>query len=63
MRRRLWWAEQPFVDADKLVFIDKTGAKTKMTRYTIVARVAGALAQASNIPQLGFVFGRPVRCP
>jgi transposase len=31
-RRRIWQAAQPFVDADKLVFIDETGASTKMTR-------------------------------
>ena len=31
-RRRIWRAAQPFVDADKLVFIDETGASTKMTR-------------------------------
>jgi hypothetical protein len=31
-RRRIWQAAQSFVDADKLVFIDKTGASTKMTR-------------------------------
>ena len=31
-RRRLWAAARPFVDPDKLVFIDETGASTKMTR-------------------------------
>jgi transposase len=31
-RCRIWRAAQPFVDADKLVFIDETGASTKMTR-------------------------------
>src|SRR6185437_9246141 len=31
-RRRIWRAAQPFVDPDKLVFIDETGASTKMTR-------------------------------
>ena len=31
-RRRIWQAARPFVDADKLVFIDETGASTKMTR-------------------------------
>jgi transposase len=31
-RRRIWRAAQPFIDADKLVFIDETGASTKMTR-------------------------------
>ena len=31
-RRRIWRAARPFVDADKLVFIDETGANTKMTR-------------------------------
>ena len=31
-RRQVWRAAQPFVDADRLVFIDETGAFTKMTR-------------------------------
>jgi transposase len=31
-RRRIWRAAQPFIDPDKLVFIDETGANTKMTR-------------------------------
>jgi hypothetical protein len=31
-RRRLWQAAQAFVDADRLVFLDETGAGTKMTR-------------------------------
>jgi transposase len=31
-RRRIWQAARPFVDPDKLVFIDETGASTKMTR-------------------------------
>jgi hypothetical protein len=31
-RRRIWQAARPFVDADKLVFIDETGASTKMIR-------------------------------
>jgi transposase len=31
-RRRVWRAAQPFIDPDKLVFIDETGASTKMTR-------------------------------
>jgi hypothetical protein len=31
-RRRIWQAARPFIDADKLVFIDETGASTKMTR-------------------------------
>ena len=31
-RRRIWHAARPFIDADKLVFIDETGASTKMTR-------------------------------
>jgi len=31
-RRRTWRAAQPFIDPDKLVFIDETGASTKMTR-------------------------------
>src|SRR5438309_5013487 len=31
-RRRIWRAAQPFVDADKLVFIDETGASTKRSR-------------------------------
>jgi transposase len=31
-RRRIWRAAQPFIDLDKLVFIDETGASTKMTR-------------------------------
>ncbi|WP_437366873.1 IS630 family transposase [Inquilinus limosus] len=31
-RRRIWRAAQPFIDPDRLVFIDETGASTKMTR-------------------------------
>jgi hypothetical protein len=31
-RRRIWRAAQPFIDPGKLVFIDETGANTKMTR-------------------------------
>ena len=31
-RRRIWRAAQPYVDVDRLVFIDETGASTKMTR-------------------------------
>ena len=31
-RRRIWEAARRFVDIDKLVFIDETGASTKMTR-------------------------------
>ena len=31
-RRRIWQAARPFVDPAKLVFIDETGASTKMTR-------------------------------
>jgi transposase len=31
-RRRIWRAAQPHVDVDRLVFIDETGASTKMTR-------------------------------
>ena len=46
-RRRIWRAAQPFVDADKLVFIDETGATTKMTRlYGRAARGQRLLAKA-----------------
>ena len=46
-RRRIWRAAQPFVDADKLVFIDETGASTKMTRlYGRAPRGQRLLAQA-----------------
>jgi transposase len=31
-RRRIWRAAQPHIDPDRLVFIDETGASTKMTR-------------------------------
>jgi len=31
-RRRIWRAAQPFIDPGRLVFIDETGASTKMTR-------------------------------
>ena len=31
-RRRAWFAGQLYLDADKLVFIDETGASTKMAR-------------------------------
>ncbi len=46
-RRRIWRAAQPFVDADKLVFIDETGASTKMTRlYGRAPRGQRLLAKA-----------------
>jgi len=46
-RRRIWRAAQPFVDADKLVFIDETGASTKMTRlYGRARRGQRLLAKA-----------------
>jgi DDE superfamily endonuclease len=46
-RRRIWRAAQPFVDADKLVFIDETGASTKMTRlYGRALRGRRLLAKA-----------------
>ena len=46
-RRRIWRAAQPFVDADKLVFIDETGASTKMTRlYGRALRGQRLLAKA-----------------
>ena len=46
-RRRIWRAAQPFVDADKLVFIDETGATTKMTRlYGRAPRGQRLLAKA-----------------
>ncbi|MGO4339967.1 transposase [Labrys sp. KB_33_2] len=32
-RRKLWQAAQPFIDPDKLVFLDETGINTKMTRH------------------------------
>lgn len=31
-RRRVWKAAQPFIDPDRLVFLDETGLNTKMTR-------------------------------
>jgi transposase len=31
-RRRLWRAAQPFIDPDRLVFLDETGVNTKMVR-------------------------------
>lgn len=31
-RRQVWRAAQPYIDPDRLVFIDETGASTKMTR-------------------------------
>jgi transposase len=31
-RREIWRQAQPFIDPDRLVFIDETGASTKMTR-------------------------------
>src|SRR3954468_15212784 len=46
-RRRIWRAAQPFVDADKVVFIDETGASTKMTRlYGRAPRGQRLLAKA-----------------
>ncbi len=31
-RRKLWRAAQPFIDPDRLVFLDETGVNTKMAR-------------------------------
>ena len=31
-RRKLWKAAQPFIDPDRLVFLDETGVNTKMAR-------------------------------
>ena len=31
-RRRVWQAARPFIDPERLVFIDETGVNTKMTR-------------------------------
>jgi transposase len=31
-RRKLWKAAQPFIDPDKLIFLDETGVNTKMAR-------------------------------
>src|SRR3546814_6540542 len=31
-RRKLWRAAQPFIDPEKLVFLDETGVNTKMAR-------------------------------
>lgn len=31
-RRRIWRAAQPFIDPERLVFLDETGMNTKMTR-------------------------------
>jgi transposase len=46
-RRRIWRAAQPFVDADRLVFIDEIGASTKMTRlYGRAPRGRRLLAKA-----------------
>jgi transposase len=46
-RRRIRRPAQPFADADKLVFIDETGASTKMTRlYGRAARGLRLLAKA-----------------
>jgi transposase len=46
-RRQIWQAARPFVDADKLVFIDETGASTKMTRlYGRAPRGRRLFAQA-----------------
>jgi transposase len=43
----IWRAAQPFIDADKLVFIDETGASTKMTRlYGRAPRGRRLLAKA-----------------
>ena len=53
-RRRIWRAAQPFVDADKLVFIDETGASTKMTRLYGAPCMAGV-----SWPQPRSVAGRP----
>lgn len=46
-RRRTWRAAQPFIDPDRLVFIDETGANTKMTRlYGRAPRGQRLLAKA-----------------
>jgi transposase len=31
-KRRIWQAAQPFIDAERLVFLDETGLSTKMAR-------------------------------
>jgi len=45
-RRQVWRAAQPYIDPERLVFIDETGASTKMTRLYARAprgkRVIGA---------------------
>jgi transposase len=46
-RRRIWQSARSYVDADKLVFIDETGASTKLTRlYGRAPRGRRLLAQA-----------------
>ena len=46
-RREVWHQAQPFIDPDKLVFIDETGASTKMTRlYARAPRGRRAIASA-----------------
>lgn len=46
-RRQIWHQAQPFIDPDKLVFIDETGASTKMTRlYARAPRGRRAIASA-----------------
>ena len=53
-RRRAWFAEQPDLDPEKLVFIDETGASTKMARlYGRATRGDGPPARVSYLAQGG----------
>jgi transposase len=38
-RRKIWKAAQPFIDPDKLIFLDETGVNTKMVRLYGWARI------------------------
>ena len=51
-RRRVWRAAQPYIDTDRLVFIDETGASTKMMR---------PYGEAEKVPVMRSIIGIPRR--
>ena len=62
-KRRLWRAAQPFIDAERLVFIDETGVNTKMTRlYGRAAKGARLKAQAPFGHWKTMTFVAALRC-
>ena len=47
--RAAWKASQPEIDIHRLVFIDETGASTKMAGAMAVRRTASAVSQRSRM--------------